>query len=132
MPLSPPQPREHLHTRRIECRGYRREDGLWDIEGHIVDTKSYDFPNEARGEIKSGTPVHDMWIRLTIDAEYRIHDVEAVTAAGPYRDRKRVGEGKSGSVRVDLGGGRIITKQTQMNMSAQAYNATYHLAYERY
>ena len=85
MPLSPPRPREHLHTRKIECRGYRRDDGLWDIEGHIVDTKSYDFPNEARGEIKSGTPVHDMWIRLTIDGEYRIHGVEAVTDAGPYR-----------------------------------------------
>src|SRR3546814_17670134 len=85
MPLSPPQPREHLHTRRIECRGYRREDGLWDIEGHIVDTKSYDFPNEARGEIKSGTPVHDMWIRLPIDGEYRLPDAEAVTAEGPSR-----------------------------------------------
>src|SRR3546814_3581506 len=85
MPLSPPRPREHLHTRNIECHGYRRDDGLWDIEGHIVDTKSYDFPNEARGEIKSGTPVHDIWIRLTIAGEYRIHDVEAVTDAGAYR-----------------------------------------------
>src|SRR3546814_12429647 len=28
-----------------------------------------------------------------------------------YKDRKRVGEGKSGSVRVDLGGRRIIKKK---------------------
>lgn len=85
MPLSPPAPRRHLHTRRIECRGYRRDDGLWDIEGHLVDTKTYDFPNEVRGQVAAGAPVHEMWLRLTIDAEYRIHAVEAVTDAGPYR-----------------------------------------------
>src|SRR3546814_11218067 len=32
-------------------------------------------------------------------------------AAGGRRDRKRVVEGKSVSVRLDLGGGRIITKK---------------------
>ncbi len=38
MPLSPPAAsREHIHTRVVECRGYRRDDGLWDIEGHITD-----------------------------------------------------------------------------------------------
>ena len=46
MPLPDPVPREPLHTRRVECRGYRRADGLWDIEGHLVDTKAYPFANE--------------------------------------------------------------------------------------
>ncbi len=40
MPLPPVAPREHLHTREIEWRGYRREDELWDIEGRLVDTKT--------------------------------------------------------------------------------------------
>lgn len=84
MPLSPPAPRRHLHTRRIELAGYRREDGLWDIEGHLTDTKTYSFPNEDRGQVTAGQPVHDMWLRLTIDDSYLIHDVEAVTDAGPY------------------------------------------------
>ena len=84
MPLSQPAPRRHLHTRRIECCGYRREDGLWDIEGHLVDTKTYNFPNEVRGEVVAGEPVHDMWLRLTIDDDYLIHGVEATTDAGPY------------------------------------------------
>src|SRR3546814_13901379 len=56
-----------------------------DWSSDVCSSDLYDFPNEARGEIKAGTPVHDMWIRLTIDGEYRIHDVEAVTDAGPYR-----------------------------------------------
>src|SRR5690606_25009134 len=79
MPLSDPQPRRHLHTRRIECRGYRREDGLWDVEGHLVDTKTYGFPNEARGEVAAGEPVHDLWLRITFDDSYLIHAAEAVT-----------------------------------------------------
>ena len=86
MPLSPPAvAREPLHRRQIECRGYRRADGLWDIEGHIVDTKSYSFPNHDRGEIRAGEPLHEMWIRLTIDDDMLVHDVEAVTDHGPYR-----------------------------------------------
>jgi hypothetical protein len=85
MPLSPPVDREPLHRRRVECRGYRRKDGLWDIEGHIVDIKTYSFPNDFRGEIRAGEPLHEMWIRLTVDDDLKVHEVEAVTDASPYR-----------------------------------------------
>jgi hypothetical protein len=84
MPLSPPAPREPLHTRRVECRGYRREDGLWDIEGHLVDTKSYAFENRHRGPIQPGEALHGMWIRLTLDDDLKVHRVEAVTDASPF------------------------------------------------
>lgn len=84
MPLSPPAPREKLHNRDVTCRGYRREDGLWDIEGHLVDTKTYSFPNRHRGEVRSGEPVHEMWIRLTIDEDMVIHEAEASIEFGPY------------------------------------------------
>ena len=43
MPLSPPQERELLHSRDIVLRGYRRADGLYDIEAQLTDTKSYGF-----------------------------------------------------------------------------------------
>ena len=85
MPLSPPTDREPLHRRQIECRGYRRADGLWDIEGHLVDTKAYSFPNHDRGEIRAGEPLHEMWVRLTIDDDMVVRDIEAVTDHGPYR-----------------------------------------------
>jgi Protein of unknown function (DUF2889) len=84
MPLSPAVPREHIHTRSIDCRGYRRADGLWDIDGHLTDTKTYGFSNHFRGELPPGAPVHDMWLRLTVDDKLVIHAVEAVTEAGPY------------------------------------------------
>jgi hypothetical protein len=84
MPLSPPVEREHIHTRVVECRGYRRGDGLWDIEGRITDVKTYSFGNQFRGEIPAGAPVHDMWLRLTVDDRLTIQAVEAVTDANPY------------------------------------------------
>jgi len=85
MPLSPSVPREHIHTRHVECRGFRRADGLWDIEGHLTDVKSYPFHNLHRGEIAPGTPIHDMWLRLTVDDDLTIHAVEAVTDSSPFR-----------------------------------------------
>ncbi len=84
MPLSAPAPRRHYHTRQVTCRGYFREDGLWDIEGHMTDEKTYAFENSDRGEIQAGEPVHEMSIRLTIDDSMVIRDIEAVTDHGPF------------------------------------------------
>lgn len=84
MPLSKPAPRKHLHSRNIECKGYERDDGLWDIEAHLVDSKTYSFENHDRGTVASGEPVHDMWIRLTVDEDLTIQQAEATTDSGPF------------------------------------------------
>ena len=84
MPLPAAAPREPIHRREIDCRGYRRQDGLWDIEGCLVDTKSYAFKNEHRGEVKPGEPIHQMWLRLTLDDAMTIQAVEAATDHSPF------------------------------------------------
>lgn len=84
MPLSPPAPRKHIHSRDIIMRGYSRDDGMWDIEAHLTDTKTYGFPNRERGNIEAGEPIHDMWLRVTLDDGMLIHDVEAVTDYSPF------------------------------------------------
>ena len=84
MPLSPSAARTHIHTRTIECNGYERDDGLWDIEGHLVDTKSYGFDSRWRTHIPAGEPIHEMWLRLTIDDRLKIHACEAATDYSPY------------------------------------------------
>ena len=126
MPLSPPKPREHLHTRNVQCRGYEREDGLWDIEGHIVDTKTYAFDNSWRGHVTPGMPVHEMWIRLTIDDRMVIREVEATTDAGPFRvcpditpnfkrlEGERIGPGFTRRVRELVGGRNGCTHIVEM------------------
>ncbi|WP_303981324.1 DUF2889 domain-containing protein [Dongia mobilis] len=82
--LPHPATREGLHTRRYDFRGYRRADGLFDIEGRMVDTKDYAFPNDWRGEVRPGEPVHDMVIRLTLDDHFMVRDIAVVTAASPF------------------------------------------------
>lgn len=85
MPLPAAAPRTPIHHRRVDCRGYRRADGLWDIEGHLTDVKAYGFDNDFRGHVAAGEPVHEMWLRLTLDDDMVVHDVAASTDASPYR-----------------------------------------------
>jgi hypothetical protein len=84
MPLTPPQPREAIHTRAIEINGYRRADGQYDIEAHLMDTKTFGQTNYDRGYIAAGEPVHEMWLRLTIDTAMLITAVDAVSDKTPY------------------------------------------------
>ncbi|MBW6398528.1 DUF2889 domain-containing protein [Roseomonas sp. HJA6] len=84
MPLSAPADREPMHRRQIDMHGYRRADGLFDIEGHLLDTKSYGFENEEKGWLEPGTPLHGMWLRLTIDEDLVIRHCEAASDHTPY------------------------------------------------
>ncbi|CCQ74630.1 DUF2889 domain-containing protein [Magnetospira sp. QH-2] len=84
MSLSKPAPRRLMHTREIDCRGYARDDGLWDIEARLLDIKSYSFPNHDRGGIHAGEPIHLMRVRVTLDEDLTIHDIEAVTEEAPF------------------------------------------------
>jgi hypothetical protein len=116
MRLSPASPREPIHHRRIDCRGYRRADGLWDIEGHLTDVKAYAFPNSFRGEIQPGEPIHDMWLRLTLDDDLTVIRAEAVTVDGPFAicpaitpafaklEGLRIGPGWRRAIQARLGG----------------------------
>ena len=82
--LSPPAGRRPLHTRKVQCQGYIRDDGLFDIEGEITDVKDYSFGNHDRGEVEPGDPIHHMRVRITVDDELRIHAAEAVSISTPY------------------------------------------------
>ena len=124
--LSPPVPRKLLHQRSVTCRGYRRDDGLLDIEGHLRDTKTYPFHNRDRGEISAGEPIHGMWLRLTIDEDLLIHDAEASTEFAPYAvcpritpnfkrlAGLRIGAGWMREVRQRLGGGEGCTHLVEL------------------
>jgi len=84
MPLPPPAIREALHTRAIEIEGYRRADGNFDIEAHLTDTKSFGQTNYDRGYIAPREPIHDMWLRLTVDPAMHIVEAVAVSDKTPY------------------------------------------------
>ena len=127
MPLSAPAvEREHLHDRRYEFQGYRRKDGLWDIEGRMTDSKTYGFPNEFRGRIEAGEPLHDMRIRLTLDDHFIVQDIEVSTDAAPFAicpdvasnfaavKGLKIGSGWNKKLKELLGGTRGCTHHVEM------------------
>lgn len=77
--------RKLIHDRHISAKGYLRNDGLWEIEGLLQDTRGYDFSNKSRGEIKAGEPLHQMTILMILDDQFLIHDIKVQTNYGPYR-----------------------------------------------
>lgn len=84
MPLSPPSSRRALkHTRAIQIEAFARDDGLWDIDAQISDTKTRDS-KLASGIRPAGEPIHSLWLRLTIDLQLNVVDAEAVSDAVPY------------------------------------------------
>ena len=83
-PLPAAAPRRRMHTRRIHIDGYVRDDGLWDIEARIVDTKGYPYVEPYRGRREPGSHVHDMMIRLTLDEALRVQAVAVAMPETPY------------------------------------------------
>lgn len=119
--LSEPVARRHMHTRSIVCEGFAREDGLWDIEARLVDTKTYPYTEPFRGARATGEAVHDMRVRLTLDADMVVRGIEVAMAEHPYQSclgalppfqgliGARVGQGWRKAVQSVVGGNRACT-----------------------
>lgn len=115
LPAAPP--RKEIHSRRIVCRGYLRDDGLWDIEAELLDTKGNPFALHMR-MVPAGDPIHLMAIRLTVDDELSVKDVlidqehipypKCLDAAAPMRRLigKRIGPGWRQAIQDSLGGNK--------------------------
>ena len=103
--LSEPAAREDRHNRQVTCCGFARKDGLLDIEGELIDTKAYDFPSSTHGVIASGTPVHHMQVRITIDFDMVIQHAEAVTVHGPYAICPKGADNITGLIGLQIGPG---------------------------
>jgi hypothetical protein len=141
MPLPSPAPREPLHRRAIDIRGYRREDGLFDIEAHLVDTKSYPFLNDDRGTIEPGEALHGMWLRLTVREDMEIVACEAASDFTPYAvcpqaapnfarlAGLRIGPGFNRAVQERVGGVEGCTHLRELlgQMATVAYQTLYPL-----
>jgi len=105
MPLPEPAARRHLHTRTIRCEGYEREDGLYDIEAQIVDQKAYAVDEPIRGHRPAGAHVHDMQVRLTLDAAMTVRAIAVSTNHAPYDVCPSVAPGYQKLVGAKIGAG---------------------------
>lgn len=104
-----------MHGRSIECTGYLRDDGLWEVEARLLDTKPFARREYFRGELQPADPVHDIAVRLAVDSSLTIREAEATMRATPYPTcievepilqrlvGERIGKGWSELVRRKIG-----------------------------
>ncbi len=75
---TPTSQRRLLHRRAIEVQVFARDDGLFEVEAGLTDTKTRDV-TLAGGIRKAGEPVHDMLLNLVVDRQLTIHESRSAT-----------------------------------------------------
>lgn len=80
---APAVERELHHTRRIHYQGFKRTDGLWDMEGELIDTKAIDVLLLNGHTQPAGEPVHHMQMRVTVDERLVVHAIEVAMPSHP-------------------------------------------------
>lgn len=73
-----------MHNRMISLHSFERDDGLWEIEAELIDTKSYDFTKKSGQTHHAGVPFHHMHLRVTFDNDFVIQKAQAAYDAAPY------------------------------------------------
>lgn len=85
---------------------YVRDDGLYDVEAQLVDTKPFELKRAINPlSLAAGDPLHDLWIRLTVDSQYVIRHIEASSDATPYDVCKQAGHSLGMMVGERIGAG---------------------------
>jgi hypothetical protein len=82
--LPPAAPRRPVHSRRISFQGFLRDDGLWDFDCELSDTKAEATFMRERGLLPPGEPVHLLRVRLTVDDSFKIRDVQTGALNVPF------------------------------------------------
>lgn len=68
--------RRLIHVRKVECQGFLRADGLWDIEGRLNDSKTHPVTLAEGRYVALGQTYHGMWMRLTLDDDFIVREVQ--------------------------------------------------------
>lgn len=75
--------RQLKHRRQIDVQVYVRDDGLWEVDAVLVDTKTR-VAHLADGDRPAGTPIHEMLLRLVVNAQLDILQAGSETRWMPY------------------------------------------------
>jgi hypothetical protein len=99
--------REELHLRRIDLRGWRRADGLFEVEARLVDRKPFDFqpPGSDAALVPADEPIHDFTVRVIFDQDMVVRAVRSQGHALPYGDCARGGDSLQALVGLRMSAG---------------------------
>jgi hypothetical protein len=81
--VHPSVTRRPLHRRALDVQVFARDDGLFDVEASLTDTKTHDVPL-AGVPRKAGEPIHQMRLLLTVDTQLTITAATSETLWMPY------------------------------------------------
>ncbi|MCX8496694.1 MAG: DUF2889 domain-containing protein [Akkermansiaceae bacterium] len=84
--LTAPVSRTPYFARAVTYRGFARDDGLWDIECQLLDTRDHAERRHEGPDLPAGAPAHDMLVRLTFDATLTVVNIEAQMSATPFSE----------------------------------------------
>ena len=77
--------RKELHARSIEIRGFQRSDGLYEVEGRMIDRKSANFTHRSNGKtVPANEPIHDLGLRIVFDDSFVVREIQTFTESAPY------------------------------------------------
>ncbi|MGE0724371.1 MAG: DUF2889 domain-containing protein [Alphaproteobacteria bacterium] len=97
--------RRRLHNRTVVFDGYLRDDGLWEFEAQLTDTKSYVYDDRERGPLAPGRAIHRIGVRLTVDDDLVVRSVEPLMHEIPFSICGEAGQGASALVGTKVGQG---------------------------
>lgn len=132
--------REELHFRCIDFRGFRRSDGLLEVEAQLTDRKTHDFqPFSGGRHVAAGDAIHDHGLRVVFGKDMVIREIATFIRAYPYREcpgggdtlqamvGARIGPGWSGEVRKRLPAGDTCThlKEMLIPLASAAFQTVY-------
>jgi hypothetical protein len=98
--------REEMHLRRIAFRGFRRSDGLLEVQAQLTDQKTHDFEPFSGGKhVVAGDAIHDHGLHVVFDSDMVIREVSTAIRAHPYPECAGGGETLQAMVGVRIGRG---------------------------
>lgn len=75
--------RQLKHRRQIDVQVYARDDGLWEVDATLTDTKTR-VAQLGSGPREPGVPIHDMLLRLVVNTQLDIVEAGSETRWMPY------------------------------------------------
>ena len=104
--------RQRIHTRRVECTGYLRRDGLWDIEGRLDDSKTHAVLLSEGRTVEAGQTYHGMTVCLTLDDTFTIQAVAVTMSDVPTSECRGAAPNYAQLVGLRIGPGFTRTVKT--------------------
>jgi Protein of unknown function (DUF2889) len=75
--------RQLKHRRQIDVQVFVRDDGLWEVDATLIDTKTR-VAHLGSGPREAGVPIHEMLLRLVVNTRLDILEAGSETRWMPY------------------------------------------------